>query len=248
MIGGATDFWYTYTMGILNSENIIKQTQQSKRSASLIENAGLWCLKFFGLPAETIKIRPANAGDDAALQAMERRAFPMFSAPQTPWERGFYKASSAQSTAFGYFLRVVAEHNGDLSGYTLLQIRNWGEVYAYETAARPKSPQYALRVCAPILIGVAARIAQIIGADSVTANVRGMGGLSGYNYKKIIAHCARHGLLPTEHAGILYDGQMCGQDDIWLRGDPEAILENVRVRTLTFAGTNRFKFNTTALE
>jgi hypothetical protein len=184
-------------------------------------------MQYFATAPQDLLLRPANVADSTALLRMEQIGFPMFDRPHTPSRLQPYTCANGTQQSFGYLVKVLACTPHGIGAYLIAQVRNWGEVYICEVVAHPVRCDQRIRSAGAVLLGVVARMAQQLGLAHVTAQVRRMDlrePIPGYCSARIIAHDARHGLLPSPERGILADGDLSDENDVWLKGRPDDIL------------------------
>ncbi len=200
---------------------------QARASAHQLELASAWCRERFIHAPAGVHVRAADESDAPVLLAMEAQAFAMFDRPDSANRLFPYRCPNATMQSFGYLLKTVACTERGIGAYMLVQVRNWGELHICEVVARPLDAQQRIRSAGALLLGVAARLAQQIGVDLISAQVRRLDGqqpIAGYRSERIIAHDQRHGLLLVARQGILPDGRLSAAEDAWLEGIPADIL------------------------
>lgn len=203
---------------------------QAAAASEHVDRAGAWCLRHFPRAAPGLRLRAAGPADGATLLEMEAIGFKPFARPQTPAERRPYLEANGAMQGFGYRVKAVACTDQGIGAYLMAQVRNWGEIYIAEVVARPVRPSQRIPDAGALLLGVVARLALSLQIDRVCAQVRRLdrdGPIAGYHSARIIAHDARHGLLPVDELGVLPDGRLSEIGDAWLQGRSDDILRRL---------------------
>lgn len=199
----------------------------------LIREAGAWALDQFQLDPARFAIRPASVHDAQALIRIEQASF----ARATPdaQARAFCKPNASRHVGGGVLLKALLELDGQPVGYLMVELRAGSEVYIFEMAVLSAQNERLVREPAntlgPMLLAMAARIAQQQGVPLVTANLScGNRARKGRHQALMLAHCRRHGLAASAQRGFLFDGGRQQPDDIWLAAPWQSIFDSLQAK------------------